>query len=457
MLSHHCASPASLDMRGSLTTTFHRRLIRTPPLARNVKEKIMKRILVAALTGILLVGVATPALASTVDAPSSGVVIAEDTRGQLSATPTAPGAITVSASPRTTVSVFPKQGTRAKTFSPRKGVTNSRGIVTFTGLRNGVAYTVLTTTASTTVTPLAATSDASALRVTTTGSNSSVRLTWAHRESRQQGAVRFLVEAIPGAGASRIVDEVSSRSATLKGLDPNVRYTLRVTPVNALGEGRATSARMNRSLGEIAGLVAQTPQAPVAQPPSLTPVTAPEPTVKPQPNPAPAPASEPAPAAAPAPAPAPAAPAAPPAPRTRTVYVCPDGFSEAGDLCTQTRAYTYRTETATQPYTYRSESRVEQCAGGDCPGSEYRNFGTDWSGTTCPNGGTMHGGQCMGWSGSSKTVTYQVKNAAPSGWYDNGSDYAKDSQVKDAMPAGFTDNGSAWVKTAAKVAREVPA
>jgi len=148
---------------------------------------------------------------------------------------------------------------------------------------------------------------------------------------------------------------------------------------------------------------------------------------------------------------------APPAPRTRTIYVCPDGFSDAGDLCTQTRAYTYRTETASQDYTFRTESRTEQCSGPGCPGSEYRNFGTDWSGTTCPNGGTMHGGQCMDWSTTTRTVTYQVKNAPPAGWYDNGSKYAQDTQVKDSMPAGFTDNGSAWVRSAAKIAREVPA
>lgn len=407
----------------------------------------MKPILVAALMSTLLIGVATPALASTVDPSTTGVVIAEDTRGRLTATPAAPGTIAVTTAPRTRVSVFPKQGTRTKTFSPRKGTTNARGVVTFTGLQNGVPYTVLTTTASTTVTPIAAAGDASALRVTTTGSNSSVRLTWAHRESIQQGPVRFLVEAIPSNGTATIIDTVSSRSMTLKGLDPSVRYTLRVTPANALGEGRATSARMNRSLSEIAGLAVQAPQSPVEQPLAVQPVAVPRPTpsVQPEVNPTPAPAA------------APAAPAAPQAPRTRTIYVCPDGFSESGDLCTQTRAYTYRTETATQPYTYRTESRVEQCSGPDCPGSEYRNFGTDWSGTTCPNGGTMHSGACMGWSGSSKTVSYQVKNAPPAGWSDNGSAYTQTSQVKDALPAGFSDNGSAWVKTAAKVAKEVPA
>lgn len=416
----------------------------------------MKRILVAALTSTLLVGVATPALASTADTPTSGVVIAEDMRGQLTATPTAPGTISVSTSPRTRVSVFPKQNTRGKTFTPREGTTNSRGVITFSGLRTGVQYTVLTTTASTTVTPLAAAGDASALRVTTTGSNSSIRLTWAHRESTQQGDVHFLVEAIPGNGTASIIDTVQDRSATLSGLDPSVRYTVRVTPANAIGRGRATSARMNRTLGEIAGLVTQAPQ---EQPLPAKPVPVPEPapTVQPQVKPVAAPASEPAPAPAAGPAPAPAAPVAPPAPRTRTIYVCPDGFSDAGDLCTQTRAYTYRTETATQDYTFRTESRTEQCSGPACPGSEYRNFGTDWSGTTCPNGGTMHGGQCMDWSTTTRTVTYQVKNAPPTGWYDNGSKYAQDTQVKDSMPAGFTDSGSAWVRSAAKIAREVPA
>ena len=63
----------------------------------------------------------------------------------------------------------------------------------------------------------------------------------------------------------------------------------------------------------------------------------------------------------------------------------------------------------------------------------------------------------MGWTGSTRTVSVQVKDAAPSGWSDDGSQHTRTAQVKDAAPAGFSDNGSEWVKTASKVAREVAA
>ena len=120
-------------------------------------------------------------------------------------------------------------------------------------------------------------------------------------------------------------------------------------------------------------------------------------------------------------------------------------------------AYTFHTVTTYQNYTYHPETRTEACSGPDCPGSQYVDFGTDWSGTTCPNGGTMHGGQCLGWTTSTRTVTVQVKDATPSGWYDTGSQWAQDSQAKDAMPAGYSDNGTEWVRTAAKIAKVVPA
>ena len=51
----------------------------------------------------------------------------------------------------------------------------------------------------------------------------------------------------------------------------------------------------------------------------------------------------------------------------------------------------------------------------------------------------------------------QVKNAAPAGYTDDGTQYVKTEQIKDGAPAGYTDNGTQWVKTVAKVAKEVPA
>jgi hypothetical protein len=76
-----------------------------------------------------------------------------------------------------------------------------------------------------------------------------------------------------------------------------------------------------------------------------------------------------------------------------------------------------------------------------------------WS---CPSGYDAGGGQWgVGVCKGSQNV--QVKNAPPSGWYDNGSAYAKDTRVKDAAPTGYIDDGTAYVKYAEKVAREVPA
>ena len=55
-----------------------------------------------------------------------------------------------------------------------------------------------------------------------------------------------------------------------------------------------------------------------------------------QTTPAPAPAPAPGPAPGPAPAPAPA-----PGPSTKTIYVCPDGYTDTGDACQKTTPYTY--------------------------------------------------------------------------------------------------------------------
>ena len=43
------------------------------------------------------------------------------------------------------------------------------------------------------------------------------------------------------------------------------------------------------------------------------------------------------------------------------------------------------------------------------------------------------------------------------GWYDDGTQYAHDIEVKDATPSGWSDNGSQWIRTTAKVAKVVPA
>ena len=125
------------------------------------------------------------------------------------------------------------------------------------------------------------------------------------------------------------------------------------------------------------------------------------------------------------------------------MYVCPDGYAESAGVCRQAIPYTYHSVTETAAYSYHS-SFVETSR-------TYRDWGTDWSGTTCPYGGTMHDGHCLGWD--IQGVTVQVKDNPPAGWVDDGTSYVRQVQVKDAMPAGYADDGTAWIRTTGKVAR----
>jgi len=127
--------------------------------------------------------------------------------------------------------------------------------------------------------------------------------------------------------------------------------------------------------------------------------------------------------------------------------VCPDGYSDLSGICTTNLAYTYQEQRQTSPYTYHSQF-VETSR-------SWRDFGTDWSGTVCPYGGTLHDGHCVGWDVQGYTT--QVKDSPPAGWYDDGSTFVKITRVKDPVPTGYTDDGTQWTKTAAKVAHVVPA
>lgn len=391
----------------------------------------------AALSFPLLSAPAFAAPVTTVT-QASGVVVAQDKTQTLAAVPTAPGALTVTTQPGATVTLVPQSRSKAQAFLQKA---NASGKATFKKLIPGVTYQVTSTfqgdSDSTKVTAVTKPGKASALTVSTTSVPNQLQLAWKQKLSPQMGDVTYRVQAIPSKSTlPTITQETAKTKITLNNLNTSTGYTFIVTPHNALAEGGSTKAVMTRSLDDITGRAA----------------TIAEPVVEPKAEPTPEPKVIPAPQPAPQPAPKPSGPS------TKTIYVCPAGFSESGDLCIQTKAYTFHTETNTQPYTYHSESRVEACWGGEnCPGSQYINFGTDWSGTTCPNGGTMHSGQCLGWTQGSRTVTYQVKDAAPAGWADNGSAYAQDVQVKDAIPTGYTDDGSQWVKTVAKEAKVVPA
>ena len=163
-------------------------------------------------------------------------------------------------------------------------------------------------------------------------------------------------------------------------------------------------------------------------------------------DPAPALAATQAPAPAPAPASVPAPAPGPVAPTTRTIYVCPDAYTETGSgVCEKTSAYTY----TSIGYTYHSEPNYVQVQVGTTERSH------PFDGNAC-GWGTLYGNTCYEYTAVYETRqqgTNQVKDTTPAGYTDTGSTWSK----KDAMPAGYTDNGSAWVQTTAKVAKIVPA
>ena len=389
----------------------------------------------AALVAAGLIGfgslVASPAAhaAQTVQPVAPGTVIAQDTSQLLTATPSAPRAITIQAKPGELVRVKTK-GQKARTVKADRD-----GQARVAKLTAGKPYNVSTQDATTTVTPVVNVGPATDLRVTTTDSPDAVDLTWQHKATKARGGsdITYIVQANPIDDAGQllteeaspaVIDEVSDTGAVLADLDPTVRYIFSVTPHNALGDGEPTVARMNRSLSEITGR-----QAPITTEDSAAPQRSPE---TPQPRQDPAPAPQPAPAPAPAPGPAPA-----PKPATKTIYVCPDGFSEDGGQCKKTMGYTYQT----QDYTYHygktgTENVISRCSSG------YTDENGNFHWIEEPHECTV-----------TQDVYGDIKDATPSGWEDTGSNWRK----KDDTPSGWSDDGSQWVQTTDKVAKEVPA
>lgn len=379
---------------------------------------------------------APPVLAATAPSPSSqsagpGVVVAQDVRATITAKATAPGAVTVTTAPNTRVSVVPAGRTQTTQGQPLNKITDRSGSAVFTSLNPGTTYSILTPDAMTEVTVVGRAGEARALTVTTTERTGEVRLAWNFAPSRGSKArPQFRIEARPDAsGQPTLVDQVSTTSMTMSGLDANLRYLFRVTPFNSLGDGVPTSARMTRSLAEVAGRSVSLEPAPIPAAPSIAPPPAPIPVATPSPNPT----SEPAAVSSPQPI----SNSAPSAPRTKTIYVCPDGFGDAGANCRKTAAYTY----STRSYTYT-----------------YGKTGTETFVDTCSSGYTDDSGQ-FHWVEQphpcqrSRDVYGNIKDATPAGWTDTGSAWSK----KDDAPAGWSDDGAQYVQTADKVAKEVPA
>ena len=399
----------------------------------------MKRISFAAVSGLALIaaltmGTVSPAFAA--ETPGTVIASAEQFAApQLLAN--SPRGLAVTGVTGKSVTIF--TGTGASRNQPLTKPVSKLGQATFTGLTAGANYAVsVDGSIIGTATPLTYVGTATGLVVRATSTPTSVDLSWTHLATKANGGpkITYLITATPADTAlATVTSQVTGMKSTiLTGLNADAIYTFTVTPKNSVGAGKATSARMTRSLADITGIPTVT--TPVNAP-VIAPVTKPAPQVEPETKTIILPA---------APAPAPAA--APAGPSTKTIYVCPDGFSDAGsDLCQKTLAYTY----STSPYTYRAEPNYVTVQTGTrtetAPGS---------SATGCSNGGTLYGDTCYATYPVYETQqqgTKQVKNAGPAGYTDNGSAW----QQRNDMPSGYSDNGSAWVQTTAKVAKVVPA
>ena len=353
---------------------------------------------------------------------STGIVVAQEAAPTLSATPVAPRAIRIQAQPGDQITLS-APGERS-----RQVRADGTGAAWVTKLTAGTTHTVTTADGSTTVTPLLGAGRARNLQVTATDAIDSVTLTWQHPATAARGDIAYRVEATPvdeGTTAPALVAQVATTTATLEGLDPHLRYSFRVTPFNALGDGKPSIALMTRSLS---AMVSRPAQKETAEPVPTAPVAPQTPQEPPQ--------ADPAPASAPIRSgPAPAAP--PVRPTTRTIYVCPEGFADQGGTCTKTMGYTYQT----QDYTY-TRGKV----------------GTETFASTCSHSYTAPDGTiqylvpphpCT----ITRDVFGDIKDPTPAGWEDTGSNWRK----KDDAPAGWSDDGSQWVQTTEKVAQVVPA
>lgn len=408
----------------------------------------------AAAAGLAPAAHAEPTSTTAISQPA-GRIIAQDQTAQVTATASAPGAITVRTEPGAAVSVQPAS-TTAKTTKAITKKADGQGMATFTDLTAGQEYLVRSGDETTTAVPVVPVGRATKLTARATGDPTSVDLTWQHKATPARGgsAITYLVQATPidpttgkpQPNAKTVTTEVSTTRVTLTGLDPAAVYEFSVQAKNQLGTGKPSLARMSEPLASLV-------QSPVPAAPATTPQTTPKSNTDPAPNPAPNPAPQ-------------------PGPNTRTIYVCPAGYQDAGANCTKTAAYTYTTRAytysdrvETSPYTYRTEVTG--------PAPIIDSFQTQ---DVCPGGYNLedYGAQGKFCRLYGPVPTTQVKNAAPAGWTDNGTAYQRTIQVKDATPAGFTDDGTQWIKkdpapsgwsddgtqyvhTVAKEARTVPA
>jgi hypothetical protein len=356
--------------------------------------------------------------ASATESTPGGVVIAQGTSTQiqeikLGAAPTKPGQITATTQPGARVTLIARGVKQSKKA-------NSAGTAVFTKLTAGTTYTLTSRGQSTKVAALNTVAPTTDLTVRTTTLADSVSLSWKHLDTKATGGnnLTYRVFAKPTTGninQGEISTETTSTATIISGLNPDLLYTFTVTPMNAMGPGQSTTAAMSMTLRS---LMAGKDQPVALQPVPEAPRTSTSPTQQPTPT---------------------------PTPTTKTIYVCPSGFTEVGSSCTKTlpytftyTPYTYRTEVTNRAYTYHTVTT------GPMPILD--SFETA---NVCPGGYNLedygvNGKWCRLYG---PAPTAQVKDAAPAGFTDNGSNYTKSEQIKNNPPTGYTDNGTQWVTT----------
>lgn len=368
----------------------------------------------AALTGITAMTMG--GIAATEPTPG-GVVIAQGTISDaqevtLHAAPTKPGQITVTTQADAQVTL------RAKGVKQSQKA-NSAGIAVFTKLTAGETYTLYSLGQSTQATALNTVTPATDLTVVTTTLADSVALSWKHTNTKATGGtnLNYRISATPEktsdttASSVTINTETTATATIVSGINPDLLYTFTVTPVNAMGPGKSTTAAMSVTTRSLMAVKDQ-------------PFTSQKVAEVPTPTPTPVPA---------------------PTPGTKTIYVCPSGFTESGSNCTKTlqhtftyTPYTYRAVVTNLAYTYHTVTTG--------PTPILDSFETQ---DVCPSGYNLEdygvNGKFCRLYGSAPTA--QVKDNAPAGFTDNGSNYTKSEQIKNNPPSGYTDNGTQWVTT----------
>ena len=295
-------------------------------------------------------------------------------------------------------------------------------------------------------------------------------LSWASPRTRTKFTV--LAAPVKRPTATRMLKATTGPLASFTGLDENARYVFTVTPQVGSFTGPTSRLLMTATLKQLRSLSVADQLKSVSTATSSTmstnsaaALTASTSPIAQAPTPAaPQPATQQS---------ATAAPAAPAAPRTRTVYVCPEGFIEVSGVCTTTLPYTYSTLAytySTLAYTYHQEPYTVTVQD---PPTVYAADTARSQGTLCPWGGSpnANGDLCSIAGGTHQETRYNtVKDATPSGYTDTGTEWKKrdatpagytdtgsEWRKKDAAPAGYADDGTQWVKTAAKIATQVPA